>query len=177
VNPEDDSNLPDLPIGPTDPSANMPMMPTMPTMPSAGMGGTPQMPPTPDAQGLVDKAMQKSGLSKGGAGGVKPASFGGAGGVGMPKMPLQGAGDGEASSRPAAAAPGAASAGLGKGLPGAGGAGGGMGGGMPMGGHGDKGGSKGKRVQGADEESLYTEERQWTEGVIGNRPRKGPAEK
>jgi hypothetical protein len=166
----DTPDTPDVPVVPTDPSANVP---TMPTLPSAGMGGMPQTPPTPDAQAMVDKAMQKSGLGKPGAGGVKPASFGGAGGVGMPKMPLQPSGEGEASSRPAAAAPGAATAGLGKGLPGAG-AGGGMGGGMPMGGHGDKGGGKGKRVQGADEDSLYTEERPWTEGVIGNRPRKGP---
>jgi hypothetical protein len=54
-----------------------------------------------------------------------------------------------------------------------------MGGGMPMGGAGGKSdGGKGKRVQSADgDESLYTEERAWTEGVIGNRPRKGPAEK
>ena len=71
----------------------------------------------------------------------------------------------------------AGTAGLGKGLPGAGGMGGGMGG-MPMGGQGGKGGEgKGKRVQGEDDESLYTEERAWTEGVIGNRPRKGPSEK
>jgi hypothetical protein len=51
-----------------------------------------------------------------------------------------------------------------------------MGGGMPMGQQGDKG-AKGKRIPGADEDALYTEERSWTEGVIGNRPRKGPAEK
>jgi hypothetical protein len=169
-------DVPNIPNIPTDPSANMPMMPAMPTMPSGLGGGTPQAPPTPDAQALVDKAMQKQGGPKGGAGGIKPASVGGMGG--MPKMPLQGeAGGGEASSRPAAAAaPGPSTAGLGKGLPGAGGAGGGMGG-MPMGGHGDKGGAKGKRIPGADEDALYTEERAWTEGVIGNRPRKGPSEK
>ncbi|OBA61399.1 hypothetical protein A5647_11365 [Mycobacterium sp. 1100029.7] len=169
------TDLPDVPTVPTDPSANMPMMPTMPTLPSAGMGGMPQTPPTPDAQALVDKAVNKAGLPKGG--GVKPASLGG-GGVGLPKMPLQGAGQGDGSpARPAAAAgPGPATAGLGKGLPGAGGMGGGMGG-MPMAGQGDKGGGKGKRIQGADEDSLYTEERPWTEGVIGNRPRKGPADK
>ncbi|CQD02494.1 ESX-1 secreted protein, EspB [Mycobacterium lentiflavum] len=171
----DGPDVPDINV-PTDPSANMPMMPAMPTLPSGLGGGTPQTPPTPDAQALVDKAMQKQGAPKGGAGGIKPASVGGMGG--MPKMPLQdAAGAGEASSRPAAAAaPGPATAGLGKGLPGAGGAGGGMGG-MPMGGHGDKGGGKGKRIPGADEDALYTEERSWTEGVIGNRPRKGPSEK
>ena len=167
-------DLPDTPGIPSDPSANMPMMPMMP---SAGMGGG--TPATPDAQGMVDDAMKKAGLSGKSPGGVKPASFGGGGGVpGMPGTPLQGLGDGEASSRPAAAAPGGATAGLGKGLPGAG-AGGGMGGGMPMGGAGGKSdGGKGKRVQSADgDESLYTEERAWTEGVIGNRPRKGPGEK
>jgi hypothetical protein len=53
--------------------------------------------------------------------------------------------------------------------------GGGMGG-MPMGGQGAKGEGKGKRVS-SDDDALYTEERAWTEGVIGNRPRKGPSEK
>ena len=172
----DDPLNPDIPVGP-DPSAGMPTMPTMPMMPSAGMGGSPAMPATPDTQAMMNDAMKKSGLPKGGAGGVKPASLGG-GGVGMPKMPLAPGQDGEAGSRPAAAAPGGATAGLGKGLPGAGGAGGGMGG-MPMGGaQGKQDGGKGKRVQSADgDESLYTEERAWTEGVIGNRPRKAPGEK
>jgi hypothetical protein len=160
------------PVSP-DPSANFPTTPTTPMMPTTGMGGTPS---TPDAQSMVNDAMKKAGLH--GAGGVKPASLGGGGGAGMPNMPLQPAASGDAAAGPAAAA-GAATAGLGKGLTGAGGmGGGGMGGGMPMGGQGGKGdGGKSKRVQGADEDSLYTEERAWTEGVIGNRPRKGPAEK
>ncbi|BAX95055.1 PPE domain-containing protein [Mycobacterium shigaense] len=162
-----------------DPSSNMPMTPALPMMPSAGMGGG-GTPAAPDAQAMVNDAMKKAGLGGKGAGAVKPASLGGGGGVpGIPGMPLQGAGEGgDAASRPAAAAPGAATAGLGKGLPGAG-AGGGMGGGMPMGGaQGKQDGGKGKRVQAADgDESLYTEERAWTEGVIGNRPRKGPGEK
>jgi hypothetical protein len=165
-------NIPDDPSDPNDPWANMPTTPTLPMMPTAGMGGTPS---TPNAQAMVDDAMKKAGLSKGGPGGVKPASLGG--GAGMPKMPLQPATGGDAAPRPAAAGPGAGTAGLGKGLPGAGGMGGGMGG-MPMGGQGGKGGEgKGKRVQGSDDDSLYTEERAWTEGVIGNRPRKGPPEK
>jgi hypothetical protein len=165
--------VPNVPENPSDPSANMPTTPTLPTLPSTG---TPSTPSTPNAQAMVDDAMKKAGLSKGGPGGVKPASLGGGGGAGMPKMPLQPATGGDAAPGPAAAAPGAATAGLGKGLPGAGGAGGGMGG-MPMGGQGCKGdSSKGKRVQ-SEDESLYTEERAWTEGVIGNRPRKGPAEK
>jgi hypothetical protein len=174
---EGGSDNPDIPDNPTPdyPSdGGIPTTPTLPMMPTAGMGGTPS---TPDAQAMVNDAMKKAGLPKGGAGGVKPASLGGgAGGAGIPSMPLTPSADGEASSRPAAAGPGAATAGLGKGLPGAGGMGGGMGG-MPMGGQGGKGDSKSKRVQGSDEDSLYTEERAWTEGVIGNRPRKGPSEK
>jgi len=158
----------------TDTSANTSAATTFPTLPTLGTGGSTS---TPDAQAMVNDAMKKAGLSKGGPGGVKPASLGGAGGgAGIPKMPLQPATGGDAAPRPAAAAPGAATAGLGKGLSGAGGMAGGMGG-MPMGGQGGKGDAKGKRVEGADEDSLYTEERAWTEGVIGNRPRKGPAEK
>jgi hypothetical protein len=164
-------DVPNVPEYPSDPWAGMPTTPTLPMMPTAGMGGTPS---TPDAQAMVDNAMKKAGLSKGGPGGVKPASLGG--GAGIPSMPLPPSADGEASSRPAAAVPGAATAGLGKGLPGTGGMGGGMGG-MPMGGQGGKGDAKSKRVQGSDDDSLYTEERAWTEGVIGNRPRKGPSEK
>jgi hypothetical protein len=173
-------NVPNVPEYPSDPWAGMPTTPTLPTLPSTGMGGMPSTPPTPNTQALINDAMKKSDLSKA-AGGVKPASLGGgAGGVGVPKMPLQGTGDGELASRPAAAGSGAGAgagtAGLGKALPGSGGMGGGMGG-MPMGGQGGKGDSKSKRVQGSDEDSLYTEERAWTEGVIGNRPRKGPSEK
>ncbi len=174
---DDDPSLPDIP-NPYDPSANTPQMPMMPTMPSMGGMGGPQTPATPDTQGMVNDAMKKAGLAGKGAGGVKPASLGGGGVPGMPGTPLQDAGAGDASSRPAAAATaGGATAGLGKGLPT--GAGGGMGGGMPMGGAGGKqDGGKGKRVQSADgDESLYTEERAWTEGVIGNRPRKSPADK
>ena len=56
----------------------------------------------------------------------------------------------------------------------AGGAAGGMGG-MPMGGagHGQGGGKEKKRTPGlAPDEDLYTEDRPWTEAVIGNRRRK-----
>jgi hypothetical protein len=51
----------------------------------------------------------------------------------------------------------------------------GMGGGMPMhgAGHGQGGGSEKKRSPGtAPDETLYEEDRAWTEGVIGNRPRR-----
>ncbi|MGD1344851.1 PPE domain-containing protein [Mycobacterium seoulense] len=144
--------------------------PTLPTMPP-GMGGAPD-------KAAMDAAMKdalkgKPGMPAGA--GMKPASLGGGGGGGVPGMPLQPAVDSEAASRPAGAAPGAA--GPGRAMPGAAAAaGGGMGGGMaPMGGAGQgQNQGKGKRVQ-SDDDSLYTEERPWTEGVIGNRPRKAAA--
>jgi hypothetical protein len=43
-------------------------------------------------------------------------------------------------------------------------------------GQGKQDAGKGKRIE-SEEESLYTEDRQWTEGVIGNRPRKAGPEK
>jgi hypothetical protein len=50
------------------------------------------------------------------------------------------------------------------------------GGGMPMGGaHGAQGGSKSKGSQ-QDDEALYTEDRAWTEAVIGNRRRQDSKE-
>jgi hypothetical protein len=51
----------------------------------------------------------------------------------------------------------------------------GMGGGMPMhgAGHGQGGASEKKRSPGTSpDETLYEEDREWTEGVIGNRPRR-----
>ena len=52
-----------------------------------------------------------------------------------------------------------------------------MGGGMPMGGagagQGQGGGSEKKRTPGlSPDEDLYSEDRPWTEAVIGNRPRR-----
>lgn len=99
--------------------------------------------------------------------GVKPASVSG-GGVGMPAMPLQPPIEPDGTPRPSAAAPGGALFGAGPG--GRGAMGGGAG--MPMGGHGgqNQNDKKGKRVD-QDEEALYTEDRQWTAPVIGNRRR------
>lgn len=149
-----------------------PMMPTVP--PGMGGAGMPN-------QAAMDAAMQQALSGKGpgapGGAGLKPASLGGGGGAGVPSMPLQPAVDSEAASRPAGAGP--AAAGPGRAMPGVGGAaGGGMGGGMaPMGGAGqNQNQGKGKRVQ-SEDESLYTEERSWTEGVIGNRPRKTTPDK
>jgi hypothetical protein len=145
------------PIGPDGGLPSMPSVPSMPSMPSTPPKAepAPAMTPPPGGKGAP-------GLPKGG--GVKAASFGGAG---VPATPLQPwADDGEAS-RPAAAGPGRGN--LGRGVPGGGAMGGGMGmGGAP--GHGaGKDGGKGKRVQGDDDESLYTEDRAWTEGVVGLR--------
>jgi ESX-1 secreted protein B PE domain len=175
IPPPPDPNAPEdgiddgLPVGD---AGGFPAAPMMPTLPS-GMGGAPD-------KAAMDAAMKDALKGKGGmpgGAGLKPASLGGGGGAGVPGMPLQPSVDAEAASRPAGAAPGAA--GPGRAMPGAGGAaGGGMGGGMaPMGGPGQgQNQGKGKRVQ-SDDESLYTEERSWTEGVIGNRPRKTAPDK
>ncbi|ORV51506.1 hypothetical protein AWC03_22070 [Mycobacterium europaeum] len=170
-NPSDPNNPfdPNIPLNEGgSPSAATPTVPSVPGMPTA--------PPGADTAKL-DQAVKD--LKKGAAGmkgGVKPASLGG-GGAGMPSVPLQPAMETGAAAGPASAAPGAAAA-AGRGLPGVGGAmGGGMGGGMaPMGGQGQQNAGKGKRVQ-SEDESMYTEERQWTEGVIGNRPRKAGPDK
>jgi hypothetical protein len=139
-----------------------PSMPMMPTMPSTPQTNDPAL-----ADALKDLKGQGAPSLPHGGGGVKPASVGGAG---VPAAPLQAWGDGGATARPAAAGAGPGS--LGGGVPGAGGA---MGGGMPAGGapgQGAKDGGKGKRVQGEEDQSLYTEERPWTEGVIGLRSAK-----
>ncbi|BBZ46744.1 PPE domain-containing protein [Mycobacterium parmense] len=154
--PLDDSELPD-PTG-------------MPATPSAGMPTTPTDPQL--TQALKD-LKGKPGLPAGA--GVKPASVGGAGAGGVPAMPLQAPVDAESASRPAGAA-GPSAAGPGRGVPGVGGAGGGM---APMGAPGagqGQGNNKGKRTQ-SDDEALYTEERPWTEGVIGRRRAKDAPDK
>jgi hypothetical protein len=118
---------------------------------------------------LTDAATNAKALGSAKAGpSLKPASIG-AGGAGlpsMPKMPLQLASDSAAMSRPVAVTGGgvpipAAYAALNNG--------GGMG--MPMGaapsGQGHQAG-KAKRMQHNDR-ALYTEDRAWTEGLIGRR--------
>ncbi len=139
-------------------------------MPSAGAGGMPTAPTDDALKDALKDAMKGPGLPPGGPG-LKPAGLGGGGGIGgVPPMPLQPSVDAE-SARPAGAAPGGAAA-PGR-IPGVGGAmgGGGMGGMAPQGGQGQNT-SKGKRMEGEDD-ALYTEDRSWTEGVVGNRPRKG----
>lgn len=133
-------------------------------MPSTSDTGTPDDAMPDDATPGVEMPVASKG-SGAGAGGVKPASFEGG-------MPLQSAVDADAAARAA----GLGAGGSGRGIPGAGGAmgGGGMGG-VPMGGGGQGGQGKdqgkGKRVEGEDE-SLYTEDRPWTEAFIGSLRRK-----
>jgi hypothetical protein len=179
-------DIPNIPNKPNNPTDGLPSgggdFPDPTGMPGTGLGSidTPEIPSMPDNSGLAaalkDLKGSPDGLPK--TAGVKPASFGG-GGAGMPStplqsMPLQPSLDPEAASRPAAAAPGSGA--LGRGIPGAGGAMGG--GGMPLmapgaQGKGQQGNSKGKRAQ-EDDEALYTEERPWSEGIIGLRPKDAP---
>ncbi|MEE6178179.1 PPE domain-containing protein [Mycobacterium sp. 050134] len=126
--------------------------------------------PTPPDTQLADAL---NGLKAGAGlpkGGMKPASLGG--GAGLPLTPMDPATEAGAGSRPGGAAPGAGA--LGRGLPNAGGA---MGG-MPLGapGAGNQNQGKDKRAQ-QDEEALYTEDRAWTEGVIGRRRAKDASDK
>ncbi|WAC90337.1 PPE domain-containing protein [Mycobacterium sp. Aquia_213] len=148
----------------------------LPAMPSLPTGGTPA---TPDSSALNGAAVPPlpaagKGLPKGAP--VKPASFGGGGGgAAVPKLPLQAWTNTGAAAGAAAAAPAAAGAGIQvpAGYAKLNGAGGGMGG-MPMGGQGGQGqgAGKGKRVP-SEDGALYTEDRAWTEGVIGRRRAEG----
>ncbi|WP_205875500.1 EspB family ESX-1 secretion system-associated protein [Mycobacterium camsae] len=146
----------------------------------AGSGmQAPMIPPTgggagggmPSGVGADLASAREAAASLGKEPGMKPMSLGGGGGGGMPSMPLApatGGLDAGESVRPA----GAGELG-GVGQSGAAGRGAASGGGMgmPMGGHGQGGGgSKSKGAQ-QDDEALYTEDRAWTEAVIGQRRR------
>jgi hypothetical protein len=154
---EGDDDVPVVPGGGGTPGGlpSMPSMPMMPMTPSTPNTNDPQL-----AEALKDLKGQGVPTPPHG-GGMKPASFGGAG---TPGTPLQAWGDDGATARAAGAGPGNP----GRGVPGVGAAapGGGMGGAAGQGG--DKGG-KGERVEGGEDEALYTEQRAWTEGVIGLR--------
>jgi ESX-1 secreted protein B PE domain len=147
----------------------MPQMPSMPSAGGAGGGGT----PAGAGATLTGAGHEAPKLPAGAGGSMKPMSVGGLGGGGAaPASPMAPAIDVD-SVRPAAAGdPGA----LGRGGAPAGAAAGGGGGGMPMGGHGAGGG--GSKTKGAqqDDEALYTEDRAWTEAVIGNRRSQGNKE-
>lgn len=147
-----------------------PMMP--PTGAGAGGGGM------PSGVGADLASVREAAANLGKEPGMKPMSLGGGGGGGgMPAMPLAPSTGGMAeageSVRPAGAGDiGGAGAGAGAGRGSA--SGGGMG--MPMGGHGQGGGgSKSKGAQ-QDDEALYTEDRAWTEAVIGQRRRQDTKE-
>ncbi|WP_156751856.1 hypothetical protein [Mycobacterium sp. E2497] len=111
--------------------------------------------------------------------GQKPKLSGGGigrGGAVITAGPLQPAVEAEAApGRPGATGPAAATAGAGRGVPGLGAATGGAGMGVPpVGSPGVQGNNAGRgRHAKPDEEALYTEERPWTEGVIGRRRQKG----
>ncbi|BBX19331.1 ESX-1 secretion-associated protein [Mycolicibacterium duvalii] len=112
-----------------------------------------------------------------GGGGAGAGAGGGAGG-GVPAGPLQPAVGAETVAPTPVVAPVApAAAG---GATGGAAVGGGMGGMAPMmhGGQGNSGDKK-RNPQLSEDEELYTEERPWTEPVIGNRPRRrgGPDDK
>ncbi|OBJ55118.1 secretion protein EspB [Mycobacterium sp. 1423905.2] len=147
-----------------------PMMP-----PTAGAGAGGGMPAGAAAE--LTSATRDAAASLPKDPGIKPMSLGGGGGAGggAPSMPLAPATGGMAgdSVRPAGAGD-LGGFGAGKAPAGSGMAGGGMG--MPMGGHGQgQGGSKSKGAK-QDDEALYTEDREWTEAVIGNRRRQDSKE-
>ena len=132
-------------------------------LPSRPPGGGRDMPKLPN-----DPSIRRAAASGGGAGGGS-----GGGGGGAPSMPLQ-PNVGGVSVGPAPAAGGA---GAGAGPTAASPGGGGMGGmgAMPMdgAGHGQGGEKEKKRAPGlAPDEDIYTEDRPWTEAVIGNRRRR-----
>lgn len=161
------------PISPPDPTPTptptpTPVDPTTPILPSAPTTPMTPQPEQPDMSGLEDSLANLSSTGSG----MKPASVGGGGG--MPSTPLQPAVSSDAVPRPAAG-PGA---GLGRSIPGLGGAMGGPGMGMaPMGGAPGGAGQDNQTKRGQqEEEALYTEERSWTEGVIGSRRRKDVAD-
>jgi ESX secretion-associated protein EspB len=138
-------------------------------MPGMPFGGMPSMPTDSQlANSTLSQSAKDSQRSSTGAG-LKPASVGG-GGAGVPAMPLQRPlGSGATSG--INAAPGAAGAGRAIPVPAAYAAlngGGGMG--MPMGAPAGQSQAAGKGKRGPQEDqALYTENRAWTEGIIGRR--------
>lgn len=148
--------------------------------PGTGMPAAPMVPPTGSPGGGLpaDTAAQLTSAGREAAAlsgdvAVKAASLGGGGGGGVPSAPLGSAIGGAESVRPAGAGD---ITGLGQGRAGGGAALGGGGMGMPMGAaHQGQGGAKSKGSQ-QEDEALYTEDRAWTEAVIGNRRRQDSKE-
>lgn len=143
---------------------------TPPMMPP--MGGSGGGAPAATSAELASAVHEASNATAAAGAGMKPMSLGGGGMGGAPAAPMAPAIDAE-SVRPAATSD-VGGAGRGAGV--AGGAMGGGAGGMPMGAHGGgQGNSKTKGTQ-QDDEALYTEDRAWTEAVIGNRRRQDSKE-
>ncbi|MDY6999644.1 MAG: PPE domain-containing protein [Actinomycetota bacterium] len=128
-------------------------------MPGLGKGD-PKLP--------TDPSVRPAAAGGGGAG------AGGGGGGGMPSSPLQPAVGAETVAPTPVASPGAPGAAAGGGA-GGGAAGGGMGGMAPMMGGargGGESGDKKRNPQLSEDEEIYTEDRPYTEPVIGYRPRR-----
>ncbi|WAC91084.1 PPE domain-containing protein [Mycobacterium sp. Aquia_213] len=177
---------PNNPYGPHDPNAggNQPWTgaPGMPYIPAVPSAGTPSTPTTSDTAELSRalKNLNGAGGPANGAG-IKPASLGGGGMVRIPPLPLQPstplqAVPGTGAAAGSAAMSATAGAGVGRGMPGSGGAMGAGMGGMAPGGQGQQSAGKAKRVQ-SEDKPLYIEQRNWTEAVLGNRPRRSMTEK
>ncbi|MGW0160356.1 PPE domain-containing protein [Mycobacterium sp. NPDC003323] len=141
-------------------------------LPGGGLpGGSPET-------GLPDLGLDDPGVSPAGLGGGSAGGSGGGGGGGVPSMPLQ-PNVGAETVAPAPAN-GGARAGTGSGAIPASAMGGGMGmGGMGGMGHGgaQQGQQKRRDPRFAPDEELYTEDRPYTEPVIGNRRRKDVQDK
>jgi hypothetical protein len=141
--------------------------------PAPGSAGTGLPPVDPHGPKVAPAAAMP-----GHGGGGTPSLGGGLGKAPLQPPSLPGGGPGGGPGVAAASfTPGAADANaVGR----AAGAGGGMGG-APMGGMGAKGGQDGagkSKRYGDDDSALYTEQRAWTEGIIGITPRKlGPTSK
>lgn len=131
--------------------------------PGGGMPGGSTTEPRPPR----DPSLRPAAAGGGGAG-----AGGGAGGGGVPAGPLQPAVGAETVAPTPVVAPVAPATTAGAGT-GGGAMGGGMGGMAPMmhGAHGNSGDKK-RNPQLSEDEDLYTEDRPWTEPVIGNRPRR-----
>lgn len=112
--------------------------------------------PTADTTGI-----SPAGVDTGGGGG---AAGGGGGGTPLSAASPAGVAPASTAGTPTVATP--------QGGTGSSGAGGGMGG-MPMGGHGQQGKEKRRAPGLSPDEVIYEEDREWTEGVIGNRRRAG----
>ncbi|KAA1249120.1 secretion protein EspB [Mycobacterium simiae] len=168
--PQQQGLIPSFLMPPSDgsgtPLGGMPAAPMM--APAGGSGGG--MPAGTSAE-LTSAAHQAAAnLSK--DPGIKPMSLGGGGGGAAPMSEPAGLA-GVDSVRPAAAGD---VGGLAQGKAGASSGMGGGGMGMPMGAHGQGGGSSKSKGAQQDDEALYTEDRAWTEAVIGNRRRQDSKE-